>query len=687
MLKLRTILLSNTPYYVLLIITILISTIKLTIPKQSKYSLKQQEIAGTIININQQNNQVKLIVKAKELVLATYYLKENEIFTYQLGEKVKLTGTLTRPKKNTTPNLFNYQQYLEHKNIFFLLKTEKVDFISTNKNPYFYLKQKLINYLAKNPYLLTFIIGDKTNISQSIIKSYQKNGISHLFSISGMHITLLSSLILKLLKKIKISENKCYLITSFFLIAYLNLANQSASILRGVLFFIFFSLNKIYYFHIKPVNIFILTLSISLLINENYIYDLGFWYSYSISLALILLTKSLGPKNYLFNLLATSIISFIASIPISIYNFYEINFLSIIYNLFFVPLVSIIIFPMSLITFIFPFFLPIFNFLTKILENLSLLLSSISFATFSFPKLKLPIYFLYLLFSITCLYGLYSHQKKLIIPLILLLFFHYFYPYFIKDAFLDVLDIGQGDSILFHENNTTILIDTGGLLAQNKASTESSLTETVTIPYLKSSGIRKINYLILTHGDYDHMGETINLVNKFKVENVIFNCGEYNTLEKEVIKVLDKKKINYYSCLKELNIGKHQLQFLNTGIYDNENDNSNVIYFNYNNYKFLFMGDAGVRREKDILAKYNLKDIDFLKVGHHGSNTSSSEYFINKIKPKYSLISVGANNRYNHPQKIVLEILKNSKIYRTDQDGSIKIKLNKNDNMISTCPP
>ena len=141
------------------------------------------------------------------------------------------------------------------------------------------------------------------------------------------------------------------------------------------------------------------------------------------------------------------------------------------------------------------------------------------------------------------------------------------------------------------------------------------------------------------------MGEAINLVENFKVEKVIFNCGEYNELEKELIKVLDKKKIPYYSCIKELNIDDNKLYFLNNKIYDNENDNSNVIYTELNNHKFLFMGDAGVEIEEDLIEKYNLQDIDVLKVGHHGSRTSSSKNFIDEINPKYSIISVGKNNR------------------------------------------
>jgi len=119
------------------------------------------------------------------------------------------------------------------------------------------------------------------------------------------------------------------------------------------------------------------------------------------------------------------------------------------------------------------------------------------------------------------------------------------------------------------------------------------------------------------------MGEAINLVNNFKVDKVIFNCGPYNDLEKELIKVLDKKKIKYYSCIKELDIDRNKLYFLQTNEYDNENDNINVIYTELNGYKFMFMGDASITTKKEILSKYNLPDINVLKVGHRGSKTSS----------------------------------------------------------------
>ena len=183
------------------------------------------------------------------------------------------------------------------------------------------------------------------------------------------------------------------------------------------------------------------------------------------------------------------------------------------------------------------------------------------------------------------------------------------------------------------------------------------------------------------------MGEANNLVENFKVEKVIFNCGPYNDLGKNLIKVLDKKKIPYYSCIKELNIDNNKLYFLNNKNYGNENDNSGVIYTELNNYKFLFMGDAGVEVEEDLIEKYNLNNIDVLKVGHHGSRTSSSKNFIDEVNPKYSIISVGKNNKYGHPNKEVLNNLENSKIYRTDQDGSIMLKIRNNKLWIETCSP
>ena len=659
MLKLRKILLCDYIYISIFITVIILTIIRLNIPNKSNIKENNKSFTGIVDKIIIKDNSTILYIKNKEIVIAYTYKNKN----IKLGDKIKVYGK------------FNYSNRLIRKNIFYTVNVNNYKIISRNKSIYYFIKQSIINSFNKNKYLYTFILGDKSYIDSNVIRSYQENGISHLFAISGMHISLLASIINKLLKRF--NEYNRFKITSIILMIYLLLVGLSSSILRGVLFYILFSINNIYYFYIRKINLCLLIISIALMINPNYIYDAGFIYSYSISFSLILFSDQLK-GNYLVSLLKVSLISSLVSLPITLYNYSQINLLSIIYNLFFVPFVSIIIFPFTLIILIVKPLEPIYNILVNLLENISLFLNNINVFKLVFKKLPL---ILYLMYFIVIFIFLFKRKKLYLYILFLLLIVHFFIPY-VDGDYVKYIDVNQGDSSLIHVSNKNILIDTGGNTNKEDMIFYNNLN-----PTLRRLGIIKINYLILTHGDYDHMGEAINLVNNFKVEKVIFNCGEFNDLESELIKVLDKKKIKYYTCIKELNIDNNKLYFLKTKEYDNENDNSNVIYTEINGYKFMFMGDASINTEKEIISKYNLPNIDVLKVGHHGSKTSSGKEFINEINPKYSIISVGKNNRYGHPNKEVLDNLKDSKVYRTDHDGSIMFKIKNNKLKIETCSP
>ena len=680
MLRLRKILLYDSIYIGILIIVLIISIIRINI-KPNLFYKENSTIVGRVESLEYEDDYYKLTIKGKEKVLVNFYSK-NKI-NIHLGDKIKVSGIISEPTNPTIKNTFNYKNYLNNKDIYHLINIDNIIVISKNKNIYYKVKEFVYKRLNHNKYLYTFIVGDKFYLSQEIKNTYQENGISHLFAISGMHITLLSNIILKLLSTLKVKENKRYLITSIILIFYLLIVGLSPSILRGVLFFIVFKYNNLYYFYIKPTNLFILVLCISLLINPKYIFEVSFQYSFLISFTLIYMSEFLSSKYYFISLIKTSIISSIVSLPISLYNFYSINFLSIIYNLLFIPLITIIVFPLSLITFIFPQITPIYNFITDIMENISIVLSKIKLGKLVFMKIHPIFYILYLIIIFIVFYFIKKNNFKYIFILLFILLIHYIYPSIKNDVFINFIDVGQGDSILIH-NNKNILIDTGG---KESNSNNNSIVINKTIPYLKSLGIKKLDYLILTHGDYDHMGESINLVEKYKVKNVIFNCGEFNNLEKELITKLNKNKVSYYSCINELDLENNKLFFLQTKEYDNENDNSNVIYTEINNYKFIFTGDASINTEKEILKDYNLPEIDVLKVGHHGSKTSSSKEFIYEINPKYSIISVGKDNRYGHPNKEALDNLKDTRIYRTDQNGSIMFKIKNSKLKIETCSP
>jgi len=671
--------------------------ISINIEKKSLYQNNEKIFKGYIEKIKIDGNQLTINLKAKEEIIINYYFltpKEKESFSLKLGDYIKVEGTLQEPSSSRIPNLFDYKKYLMNNNIFYLLKVDKIKLLRKNTNQLLKLKQFLIDVNNTNSlssaYINALVLGNKKLITQEVTESYQINGVSHLFAISGLHVSFLSLILLFLLKNI--SEIKRYFIVSVFLLFYAFITDFSASIMRAVIFFIGLKINQIFYFYIKPINLLILTLSFLLIINSFYIFDVGFQFSFIICFFLLKFQKQLTNKKGIKLFFWVSIVSFLASLPICYQNFFQINLLAPLLNVVFVPFLSFIIYPLCLLTLFLPFLSIILNILLSILETLSLIFSSLSF-NLILSKTNIIIVFVYYFIIYKTIKTLFQRKYLWLIILSFVLIIHHNISYFDSSLKIYFIDVGQGDSILIKLPNQkgNVLIDTGGKLNYQedwqRKNKSFSLAKNNLIPFFKSLGITKIDSLIITHGDADHIGESIDLVNNFKVENVVFNCGEYNDLEKNLIKVLKKNKINYYSCIKELNIDKYKLQFLNTKEYQNENDNSNVIYFNYNKYKFLFMGDAGLEREKDILEKYNLKDIDFLKVGHHGSNTSSNKLFIDRINPKYSLISVGKNNRYGHPKDEVLNTLKNSKIYRTDLDGSIEIRLNKRGYKIRTCPP
>jgi competence protein ComEC len=621
------------------------------------YETGKNIIYGTIIDIKV-SDKTEIILKAKDKIKITFYEK----LDYKIGDYVKIEGELKFPNNNTVFNLFNYKKYLLSKHIYFICNGESINLIKHSNNIIYKIKNniyKRIDNLKSREYLKTFILADKSGLDD-ITLVLNQNGISHLLAISGMHISLIALILSKIIKL----KNKHELI-SIFLIFYLFLIDFNISAIRAVVSFIFSK----YFGHKKTI---IVLLIIMLLYNPFYINNTGFLFSFIISIYLIYFKKLIS-GNYIIKIFKTSLICFVVSIPILINNFNSINLLSPITNVIFVPFVSIIIFPLSILTLFLPIFDNILYIFINIFEAISLFINKFNINLIMCDMNLIVTVIYYVIITIILI------KPKLSYILIIILIIHNNIKMFSLNNYITMIDVSQGDSILLEIKSSSILIDTGGYY-------NSNLVNTRIIPYLKSLGIKKLDYLILTHGDYDHMGESINLIENFKVDKVIFNCGDYNDNEEKLKNVLQKNNVEYYKCIKQLNINNNKLYFLNTEIYDNENDNSNVIYFTLNNYKFLFMGDASKEKEKDILDKYNLDNIDFLKVGHHGSNTSSSEEFINSINPKYSLISVGKTNRYGHPKDEVLETLSNSKIYRTDINGSIKIKLNKK-YKIKTCQP
>ncbi len=417
-----------------------------------------------------------------------------------------------------------------------------------------------------------------------------------------------------------------------------------------------------------------------MLINPNYLFDIAFLYSFSIAFSLIVLGNYINQyKNYLIKLSMISFFSFIISLPITLYSFNQVNPFSIIYNLFYVPLISIAIFPLAFITFFIPPLERIFNLMIMILEQSSNLLNQITCSKLIFCDIPYIFYFVYEVFIILFFFAILHKKYLYIVPLFLVILFHYTYPYLMNKDYLVMLDIGQGDSILLHSNHKNILIDTGGVQSYNKEKwkrrkNKSSIVKNITIPYLKKQGIKKLDLLILTHGDFDHLGEAMNLIENFSVAKILINEGKLNYYEKALRRAFPNTRVSKSGDYFE--VGNLKFFSLNQDLED-ENDSSLVFYIESNAKSLLFMGDASCKSEKRIMDRYELEKIDILKVGHHGSRTSSSLSFLKKVKPKLALISAGKNNKFNHPHKEIINRFNQLKIpyLITKEEGSIKISL------------
>ena len=674
--------------YVLIVLVIIcaISFFRLFLfQANSCYTDNDKEITGYILKKKIDGDSLSIIIKAKEKIALSYKLKsleEKEWYNANLnvGDEIKSKGYFYEISSPTIPNVFSYKEYLKNHSIISSFKANEIIVLKKGKHIYF-IRRVLENRALKKKgkeYIMALLLGDSNNIDK---KELKENGISHLFAISGMHITFL----VLGLERLFAHQRKKDMVISIILILYSIIIGFSPSIIRAVAMYLVAKLNDKYNLNLSKKKQIIYILLIMLIINPLYIKDIGFLYSFIICYSLSYMQND---SSWLVQALKSSFICFMASLIISGINNYQIQVLSIIWNIIFIPYVTYLLFPICILTYIIPSFSFILTIIIKIFEFLSHICSTIKFGTLILPKVGI---WLYLIYFILFILYLKRQKKQFLICCIIVIIIIKLIPYLDSGHYLFYLDVGQGDSMLYvssHHKNA-VLIDTGGEYHQKEdwqQKKEENYLINNMITFFHSIGVERIT-MILSHGDFDHMGEAINLVNNFKVEKVIFNCGEYNDLEKELIKVLDKKHIKYYSCIKELNIDKNKLYFLQTKEYDNENDNSNVIYTVLDGYKFMFMGDASSTTEKEILSKYNLPDIDVLKVGHHGSKTSSSKKFISDINPRYSVISVGKNNRYGHPNKEVLNTLDKSKIYRTDQDGSIMFKIKNNKLKIKTCSP
>lgn len=678
--RLRTILQCNYFYYALFFLIIIFTifrinmfhSIQLNDSDNYLFFVDDFKIDGDYLKIEGKVSNVK--------VIATYYISSFEEQQYLIknikyGSLLEIKGNVVDQSNSTIPNGFNYKDYLEKSGINNSILIENIKVISQSNNIFYVVKNKAYERISlfKNPnYMYAFILGNTNYISSDINDMYVENGITHLFSLSGLHVGVFALIIMKLLKIFRIKEFKRICIVFAFLLVFAFITGYSPSIIRATILFFLVALNKYLKFNVNTENILIVTFAVSLLFKPNDIYNVGFQLSYIVTYFLIVSNFLFKSKNAIKVSFLIGVISCISSLPIIINLNGEINLFSIFNNIIFVPFVSYIIFPLALFTYMFPFMQNIFYFFVEIMEHLSIFLNDfkliIVVRNITFMCVVIYYIFLFLLFK--------TKKLKFLVLDFLLILIIKFSIVLDKNTYFYFLDVGQGDSMfILTENKKSIIIDTGGKINYEKEEwavrrTNYSICEDTLIPFYKSLGAKEIDYMFVTHGDVDHAKEARCISENMNVKQSFINSDGVTDYEK-----LDNYKKFGNSFIEIDNV---KIYNINSVLYDNENDNSLVLLVVINNLKFLLMGDASIKVEKNLITNYGLSDVDVLKVGHHGSKSSSSKEFIDETNPKYAIISVGENNRYNHPSNEVLDNLKNSIIYRTDKDGTILFKINDN---------
>lgn len=647
---------------------------------RSKYTGTETELVGRVQSQTQTEQGSSLTIYGKEAV----QIWTHETTNYPLGSIIQVKGKLTIPKNNTVFNQFNHKQYFRTHQIYYQMNATSMRQLQYKPTILEWVKQQILTKISQrksSSYLKTFLVGDKQEIEPMVKESYQHNGISHLFALSGMHVSFLTKSLDQLLKRGKSKKRTRYCLINGFLFLYVLIVGQVPSLYRAFLSYLLYSINEYYQLGLSPLKRLCLVFQLVLILNPYFLFDVGFQYSFLLVFFLTLAkVKHQKQTHPIMKIVHTSILAFVASIPLTIYYFSEINLMSPILNLVIVPFVTYLFFPITLVSFFLPFLEEVVVWLGTGLEQVSLFFETTCHLVLIFAKPTL--FFVFLEYGCLTL-SFSSHRHTLLVTV--LLFGNRIVPFLNPNPYIIFIDVGQGDSTLVvsKHNQCNLLIDTGGLLPSPSLE-KNTLVMRRTIPLLKSLGITHLDYLILTHDDYDHAGEAEVLVNNFKVKHIITNEGASHTAsfnrfskKKQVVKEND-----------QLVCGKYLFQILSPDHIDKkENNNSLVIASIIEGTKILWMADAEKSVEKRLIREYNLSNWDILKVGHHGSDTSSSQEFIHKVNPKISIISVGKNNRYHHPSQQVVKRLKHHRPYFTSHDGSIKITLHKQGNTIRTCPP
>lgn len=650
-------------------------------------SVEKVRILPDTIKVN--GDSLSFRGKAEGRTFQVYYKlqseEEKELFQALTDlHEIELEGKLSEPEGQRNFGGFNYQAYLKTQGIYQTLTIKSIQSMkmisswnigenlsSIRRKAVVWIKTKFPDPMRN--YMTGLLLGHLDTDFEEMNELYSSLGIIHLFALSGMQVGFFMDAFKKLLLRLGLTQEKLKWLIYPFSFIYAGLTGFSASVIRSLL-------QKLLAQHgYKSLDNFALTVLVLFIIMPNFFLTAGGVLSCAYAFILTMTSKE---GEGLKAVARESLIISLGILPILSFYFAEFQPWSILLTFVFSFLFDLVFLPLLSILFILSFVYPVtqLNLVFEWLESIIRLVSQMASRPLVFGQPSSLVLML-LLISLALVYDFRKNIKRVagFSLFIVGLFFLTKHP---LENEITMLDVGQGESIFLRDvTGKTILIDVGGKAESDKKvedwqekSTASNAQRTL-IPYLKSRGVDKIDQLILTNTEKEHVGDLLEVTKVFHVGEILVSKGSLTQKEFVVELQATQTKVRSVTAGENFPIFGSYLEVLSPGkIGDGNRNDSLLLYGKLLDKYFLFTGNLEEKGEKELLKQYPTLEVDILKVGQHGAKTSLNPAFLEKLKPEITLISVCKNNRVKLPHQETLTRLETikSKIYRTDQQGAIR---------------
>ncbi len=627
------------------------------------------------------------------------YIRVNKKANIEVGDMLLINGTYLEPDVARNERGFNYKEYLKTLEIYGTVEINHYKVIKKGRiNKLILYTARLKEILKSNiskvikkaenkNLLIAMILGDTEDLSEELKTDFLNSNLYHILSVSGGQVSNIIIGITILFRLLKIHKKIMDVLCIVILIEFMFLTGLTPSIIRACIMCIISLISGLIIRRYDIANSLGISLLIILINNPFAINSLSVLLSYFGFLGIIVLgsftIKEVNKviKNnilrYILNIVISSVAAQIFIFPIILYIFGTISLTFIFSNLLIIPL-STVITIIGLFIMICP--LQIFGFVEPLIEltiNIVGFFSNIGISKIYciIPNIKeiityyvMSLYLYYMLrrdYIYKIKHFFRKYKKIIVIILLLSIGTSYIYKNIQKDLYINFIDVGQGDSTLITTQfNKKILIDGGG----SEFGSTFDVGEKTLLPYLLKKKIHKLDYVIISHFDSDHVGGILTILEELNVKQVLIpKQVEYSENYNKFLDIIKKRniKIKIVEEGNTINIDKNTyLDILwpeEKQIKDNVlNNNSLIVRLCYKNFKMLFTGDIEEIAEQKLLQKYENTEkltADILKVAHHGSKSSSIAEFLEKVNPRIALIGVGKNNKFGHPNAGVLDRL------------------------------